>query len=258
MDNGIEEFQKTLSRELITIKDRVRNLIGDAHWGEEGRYKESILKNVISRFLPNNLSIGTGFIITMERGRINRSSQIDIIIYDNTYPLLFAEGDFIITSPESVRALIEVKTSIASGDIIGIIKKATENAKLAPKSSFNGVFAFEKNGINIRRSKLNSNLKQSFYESKGVVNHLCLGENIFIKYWKSGEKYEYQQNNIYSFYKIQELAFSYFISNLIECVAPEKVVDKSWFLYPIKNPNGKEEKLIIDLPIRIEQLQQRD
>lgn len=253
MDKGIEEFQKTLSRELITIKDRVRNLIGNAHWGEEGRYKESILKNVISRFLPDNLSIGTGFIITMEREQIKRSSQIDIIIYDNTYPLLFSEGDFIITSPEGVRALIEVKTSIASEDIIGIVKKATENAHLVPNSIFNGVFAFEKKGIKIKRSRLNVNLKQSFYESKGVVNHLCLGENIFIKYWKGRAKYDYQQDNIYSFYNIEELAFSYFISNLIECVAPERVADKSWFLYPIRNPNGKEEKLITDLPIRIEQ-----
>jgi hypothetical protein len=245
MDIGIEEFQKTLSRELLTIKDRVRNLIGDAHWGEEGRYKESILKNVISRFLPRNLSIGTGFIINMEREQLKRSSQIDIIIYDNSYPLLFNEGDFIITIPESVRALIEVKTSIASGDIIEIISKATENAMLAPKSSFNGVFAFEKKGIKIKRSKLNSNLIQALNESKGVVNHLCLGENVFIKYWKSGEKYEYFDNDVYSFYNIHELAFSYFISNLIESVAPEKVVDKSWFLYPLRKPNGKEDALII-------------
>ncbi|WP_230135959.1 DUF6602 domain-containing protein, partial [Peribacillus frigoritolerans] len=250
MDTEIEEFQKTLSRELIAIKDRVRNLIGDAHWGEEGRYKESILKNVISRFLPRNLSLGTGFIITMESEQIIRSSQIDLIIYDNSYPLLFSEGDFIITTPESVRALIEVKTSIASGDIIGIISKATENALLAPKSKFNGIFAFERSGIKIQRSKINSNLRQAFYESKGAVNHLCLGENIFIKYWKSGEKDPLLVDNLYSFYDIHELAFSYFISNLIECVAPEKVFDKSWFLYPIKKPNGKEDALIIDLLIR--------
>ncbi|MFD1445784.1 DUF6602 domain-containing protein [Oceanobacillus profundus] len=249
MDKGIEEFQKTLSRELITIKDRVRNLIGDAHWGEEGRYKESILKNVISRFLPKDLSLGTGFIITKERERLKRSRQIDIIIYDSTYPLLFNEGDFIITTPENVRALIEVKTSIASVDIKDIINNARENALLAPKSKFNGIFAFEKKGINIRRSKLNQNLKQSLYESKGLVNHLCLGENIFIKYWKTGEKNEHLIDNVYSFYNIHELAFSYFISNLIECVAPEKVIDKSWFLYPIRKPNGKEDALIIDLPI---------
>ncbi|MRG88149.1 hypothetical protein [Salinibacillus xinjiangensis] len=44
MISDLVEFQKTISKELYTIKDRVKNLIGDAHWGEEGRYKESVLK----------------------------------------------------------------------------------------------------------------------------------------------------------------------------------------------------------------------
>ena len=63
--NRIEpkEFQKSITEELDTIKNRVKNLIGDQHWEEEGRYKEAILRNVIKRFLPNNLSIGTGFVI---------------------------------------------------------------------------------------------------------------------------------------------------------------------------------------------------
>ncbi|WP_085508984.1 DUF6602 domain-containing protein [Thalassobacillus devorans] len=255
MNTEIEEFQKTISRELIAIKDRVRKLIGDAHWGEEGRYKESILKNVISRFLPRNLSLGTGFIVSMKRKEVKRSGQIDIIIYDNSYPLLFSEGDFIVTTPDSVRALIEVKTSVSSGDIIPIIRKATENAALVPKAKFNGIFAFEKSGIKIQKSKINQNLRQSLYESKGAVNHLCLGEKIFIKYWKSGEKRTQLVDNVYSFYDIQELAFSYFISNLVESIAPKKVLDKTWFLYPIKKPNGKEDALITDLSIRKQKYQ---
>jgi len=52
-----KEFQKSITKELDTIKNRVRNLIGSSHWGEEGRYKEAILRNVIKRFLPSNLSI---------------------------------------------------------------------------------------------------------------------------------------------------------------------------------------------------------
>lgn len=49
------------------------------------------------------------------------------IVYDNSYPLLFNEGDFIITTPENVRAIIEVKTAIESSQIQGVIKKATKN-----------------------------------------------------------------------------------------------------------------------------------
>ncbi|MGP4063463.1 DUF6602 domain-containing protein [Oceanobacillus sp. M65] len=250
MNTNFEEFQKSISKELYTIKDRVKNLIGDAHWGEEGRYKESVLKNVVSRFLPSNLSIGSGFIITKDykNGRTIRSSQIDIIVYDNTYPLLFKEGDFIITSPENVRAIVEVKTAIRSGDISEIITKATQNAKIAPFSTFNGIFAYEKRGLNLR-TNLNQNLRNALISSNGVVNHICLGENIFIKFWGVGEKQEDKLDRIYSFYEIDDLAFSYFISNMIESVVPDKVFDKSWFLYPIRNQFGKEFYIVRDLKL---------
>ena len=59
----IKEFHKSTSKELDVIKNRVRNLIGNANWIEEGRYKEAILKNVIKRFLPRKYAIGTGFIV---------------------------------------------------------------------------------------------------------------------------------------------------------------------------------------------------
>lgn len=38
------EYQISISQELNTIKNRVRNLIGDANWGEDGKYKEEKLK----------------------------------------------------------------------------------------------------------------------------------------------------------------------------------------------------------------------
>lgn len=35
-------YRKSISNELIDIKDRVRDFIDDVHWGEDGRYKEII------------------------------------------------------------------------------------------------------------------------------------------------------------------------------------------------------------------------
>ena len=58
-EQNLPEFQKSIGKELLTIKDRVRNLIGDAHRGEEGRYKESVLKKMIREYRPHNLSIGS-------------------------------------------------------------------------------------------------------------------------------------------------------------------------------------------------------
>ena len=49
----------------------------------------------------------------------------------------------------------------------------------------------------------------------GNVNHLALGENYFIKYWEDGSPND-EPRNKYRLYKIEGLAFGYFISNLIE------------------------------------------
>ena len=37
-------YQKSVAKEFKAFEKRVRNLIDDRNWGEEGRYKEAILK----------------------------------------------------------------------------------------------------------------------------------------------------------------------------------------------------------------------
>ena len=41
------EYQKSISKELLSIKDRLRNFIDDHHWPEDGRYKELILTDIL-------------------------------------------------------------------------------------------------------------------------------------------------------------------------------------------------------------------
>lgn len=69
------DYHKTTTKELLTITNKVRNLI--SHWGEDGRYKEAILKNIIRRFLPEKYSIATGFVIkqTDNAANIYRQSK---------------------------------------------------------------------------------------------------------------------------------------------------------------------------------------
>ena len=88
VEQNFNEFYKSLNKELMAVKDRVRSLIGEAHWVKDGEYKEAILKNVISKFLPKKYSMGTGFVINGEK---KITQQIDIIIYDNSSPVLFSE-----------------------------------------------------------------------------------------------------------------------------------------------------------------------
>ena len=97
------DYHRKTSDELIALTNKVRSLI--TNWGEDGRYKEAILKNIIRRFLPEKYSIASGFVIkqTHERGEHEASHQIDLIIYDDTSPILFKEGDLIILTPDAVR-----------------------------------------------------------------------------------------------------------------------------------------------------------
>ncbi|HHI87436.1 MAG TPA: hypothetical protein ENK03_00645, partial [Candidatus Cloacimonetes bacterium] len=70
-------FQKSITDELLIVKDRVRKLIGNAHWVTDGRHKESVLKDVIKRFLPKNISVGTGFVISKRAEGFKQTTQID-------------------------------------------------------------------------------------------------------------------------------------------------------------------------------------
>ncbi|UJG40393.1 MAG: hypothetical protein K9W45_11195 [Candidatus Heimdallarchaeum aukensis] len=248
-DINPKEFHSSITRELKIVQNRVRNLIGNRHWGEEGRFKEAILKNVIKRFLPSNISIGTGFIINYKHNCENFgteiSKQIDIILYDNTYPALFVEGDFVITTPDNVKGIIEVKTKVNNSNIKEIMDNASFNGKIIGKSKFNGIFAYSgSNSLN--EGLIQGHIIAALKNSQGFVNHICMGENLFIKLWLEREMQD-KLNDVYSIYKIENLSFSYFISNLIENISEKELSKRWWFLYPIKE--GKENFKIKDICI---------
>lgn len=248
MPFDVNLFQQSITQELNVIKNRVRNLIGDAHWGEEGRFKEAILKNIIKQFLPKNLSIGTGFILKADEHdnlKSIPSSQLDIIVYDNTVPVLFSEGDFIITTMTNVRAIIEVKSKIKNGDFKEIVEKFDKS--ISPfisalnnpnrKKIFTGVFAFEfDDDIKI------ISIKNALRNSNRIVNHISLGSNFFIRHWEQKDAENITPpvdcvNDFYNIYKLNDLSFSYFISNLIDMTSGG-LNDRDWFSYPV--PGTKE------------------
>lgn len=202
------DYQQSISNELISIKDRVRNFIDDRHWGEDGRYKEIILSEMLKRHLPKNVSVGTGFVVNQD----NITTQIDIIVYDNKYPFMFEQGDFVIVPSESVLGIVEVKSSLDVAKSKTAVEKATENGRIIGKHIFNGIFAFDSN---INFENFNNDLEKLIKDSEGILNHVCFGKNYFLKLWMVG----IQKDNVeqhYSVYKLDDLAFGYFISNLVE------------------------------------------
>ena len=246
MPINTNEFQQSITKEIATIKNRVRNLIGDANWGEEGRYKEAVLKNVIKKFIPNNLSVGTGFIVQGNDFNYHDaevSSQLDIIIYDNSYPVLFSEGDFIITTEKNVRAIIEVKTRVVntngqSNSLLSVIEKFNRLeifpriASIGDDRIFKGVFAFDYND-NIESTRIEEILRTS----NGMINHVSLGKDRFIRHWNSAQGLEPAVNcpsHFYNIYGLNNLSFSYFISNLIYLSSTQLLNDRGWFSFPIR------------------------
>ncbi len=236
------EFHKSTTKELLAIKDRVRNLIN--HWGEDGRYQEAVIKTMIQRFLPEKFRIGSGFIVrqTKERGNHEPSKQIDLIIYDTSYPVLFKENDFVILTPDSVLGIIEVKANAINQGLQQIVKKSNENGKFIfdaridkAKPLFNGIFSYDStvnnvdtiaNAINIPWQELVNNE----HKYKFSVNHISLNQDWFYKFW---EHEHLKHRNSHYLYKISELSFSFFISNLMDWISGNSVIENSNLWFPV-------------------------
>ena len=261
------EYQKSIAQEFKAQENRVRYLIDNANWAEEGRYKEIILMNYLKRTIPKQFSVGTGFV----RNGDDITTQIDIIVYDNSFPPLFSEGDFVVVSAVSVCAIIEVKSKIKSSEIKGYIEKANENGKRIFRGFcdesynnraslfFNGIFSynienqFRDYRDNIRLLAPYQNIE--CIADKHYTNQICLGGDNFIRYWKTGEGYQ-SQGKYYSFYEFRNddsgLAFSYFFSNLMyylysgaEHFNREIPLEYSKFLFPVVG--GKEKRKRFDV-----------
>ncbi len=248
------EFQKSITKELDIVKNRVRSLIGNAHWGEEGRYKEAILRTVINRFLPNNLSIGTGF-ITGELGLDDSiiSNQLDLIVYDNSIPVLFREGDFIITTEKNVRGIIEVKSKLNITNLRKVIADFNNLNRFpliadnGENRIFKGLFAYENGITNI---ETNPNFELELRASRGNINHITIDKNYFVRYWRDNQNIHppvEADNPFYSLYKINDLSFSYFILNLIHISSKQLLDDRYQFSFPIAGTKEVSRRKVIEM-----------
>lgn len=234
------EFHKSTAKELLAIKDRVRNLVN--HWGEDGRHQEAVIKTMIQRFLPEKYKIGSGFVVrqTRYRGDHEPSKQIDLIIYDTSYPVLFKDNDFVILTADAVLGIIEVKANITNQGIKNVIKKANENGKFIfdaridkSKKLFNGIFSYESKINNLEA--IVNNIKSPFDELENnrnlyCVNHISFNQNWFYKFWNQ----EVNLDNLpHYLYEINELSFSFFISNLMDWITDSSVTENNHIWFPI-------------------------
>lgn len=234
---NIPEFQKTIWAELNAVKDRVRNLIWSTHRWEDWRYKEKILQKVIRQYLPKDFNIGWGFIIKKIDEEILISSQQDIIVYDNSYPVVFSEWDFVITTPNSVKAIVEVKSRIwdctkLNGILSDFSWMNNFQEFMDNNNIFKWLFSYE-SPLNFNR--INSHVNK---ENLKYLNHICLNNDLFMKY-RNEDEWQF-----FSFYEINWYSFSYFLSNLLHTICDRnKVSELHPFSFSYPSEYWKESRL---------------
>lgn len=238
------EYHKNTTRQLLSNNNNVRNLIN--HHGEDGRYKEAVLKNMINRFLPEKYKIASGFVIRprQDYGQHEASRQIDLMIYDDQSPIIFREGDFVIATPDSIRAIIEVKADIQNQNARTVINAANEKGKFIFEGKtnknelfFNGIFSYQSNNPTINRiqnsiEQGNQDFQDEEFYRQFKVNHISFNKDFFVKYWPNDA-------NPHSVYNIPDLSFSFFISNLIDTLAGRSVADNNFIWFALDKEHQK-------------------
>ena len=84
---NVAGYLRSVGLELYSLRDRVRDLIADAHWQTDGEWKESVIRQVVRRHLPATAIVGRGFVITSDE----ITTQLDILIHDASKPRKWPE-----------------------------------------------------------------------------------------------------------------------------------------------------------------------
>lgn len=230
-------FHRSLTDELHALKDRVRNLV--PHWGTDGEYKEAALRAVLKRHLPESLIVGRGFIVTATTA----STQIDLLIVDSSKPTLFRDGDLMFVTPDCVKAVIEVKTSLDSTtDVRDCLAKLGEIGRLCREHReplpWLGLFCYEcdlQNDTLLLDAAFDACLATDI-----AVNCISYGKDLFIRYLDRGEREigdnsEATRTRRWRSYFLEHLASAYFVGNVVDSISDLSRRRRDYAWYPLRN-----------------------
>lgn len=243
----IEKYFINLTNELSALKDRVRHYIEEAHWLSDGEWKESVIRTILKRHLPSDIGVGRGFIVKTDQA----STQVDILLYDKTKPVLFQDGDFIIITSDTVRGVIEVKTKFHQRtDFKNALNKLSQlNQFLNPTASYDskrfwGLFSYENPSFTIET--VLEDLKECVNgQHQRTINCISLGENYFVRFWPTEPNTPGLVNYMrWHSYNLQNKAPAYFIHNVVDHLCPQWTSANNDIWYP---ENGKENYKIADI-----------
>jgi len=112
---------KSFVEEFLNAKDHVHQLLEGKQRLESGRFREELLRSFLRRILPKSVSVDTGFIYGFEK--MENSRQLDIIIWHkDAHSAVYDAGQFVIVPPESVIAVISVKSTMTLSELKGSLE----------------------------------------------------------------------------------------------------------------------------------------
>jgi hypothetical protein len=242
----LTQLFESISHECEALQDRVRHLIDDQHWLTDGEFKETILRTIIRRTAPETVKVGRGFVLTLGA----QSTQVDILIYDSSYPVLYRDGDLVFISPIACRGIVEVKTTLKLSTLREAALKLADMADSirshSRKPLFVGLFSYGFTAAH-RERVLDTLQGASGGSPLRVINHAALGPNTFVKYWEANPNTRHKGYETWHQYEMERLGPGYFIHNLVTSMAPKLSVEDGNVFFPWE---GKEFRCTNQLALR--------
>lgn len=184
----VKAYLQSISGELESKANRIRNLIGDSHFLSDGHHKEYVLQTVLENFLPSGYICSRGFVVR-DSNLQYRSTEQDLLIVDcKMHSPLFMESGVIVTFPENVRAAISVKTTIDPSSVADALKGLNSIPVISSVSPFwRGIFGFQMGDswranakLAIKWLKSNTSDKKGTQLSSWACGAICCSSNMFI------------------------------------------------------------------------------
>ena len=229
----IDEYYRSLHAEFIALRNRVRYMIGKKHWPTDGGWKESVLRAALRRALGASVEVGQGFFV--EGDRLSR--QCDVLIWSSDAPVLFRDGNLAIIPARSVRAVVEVKTSLDPTTLNMAMANLKQSAQVLPtrEGLLLGIFAYD-TGYTSSTPILEA-LRERNVEEKEVIDLICHGPDRFIQYWQWSPKPPKRLYERWHSYHMAERSFAYFVANVVSHLAPKEYSQEGPPFFP---RDGKE------------------
>jgi hypothetical protein len=241
---NLSAYHQSVNDELISVRNRIRQLIGDAHWLTDGEHKEAIIRRILRNHVPEIMRVGKGFVYYAEQ-RV--SNQLDILLTDTRKPTLFKDDELVIVTPDAVRAVIEVKTKQSTTDLATTLRKLGDNVAAIRQNShprkrcLAGLFVHDNGDPDANPPKKGLTGKQILRalhtaanrESARAVDFVAVGSTLFTQYSTSSLTGAEKESDLplWYLYSIDKLAPAYFISHIAWRVTDDRdpTVRGAWF-----------------------------